>query len=259
MTPGDPYADAELAALYDLDCGGYSEDLDMYAQFAARGERSLELGVGSGRVALHLARLGHSVTGIDASPAMLSRLEARLDGATRQRLTLADADMRDFALSGKFDLIYCPLFGFEHMLSAEDQAAVLARVSAHLAPGGVLVAELRTLRAVDWSADGDPPLQHAWTRTDPDTGDAVTKLTSLRPSSSSQTTAASMIYDRSPAAADAVHRRSFEVALRITPLPELALLLRDAGLRVAQTYGGPDLSPYNDGSDSMIVVAEARM
>lgn len=257
----DSYGDDELAALYDLDCGAYDDDLDLYAQFAARrtarGDGSvLELGAGSGRVALHLAGEGYRVTALDASAPMLARLESRLDDATRPTITIARADMREFDLGARFGLVCCPLFGFEHLVEAEEQLAALRCAAAHLAPGGVLVMELRTLRAADWSQTAEPPLLHAWTRTDPATGDSVTKLAALRASPAAQTTTAAMIFDRSPAAGGSIRRRQLEVTLRVTPRAELALLLAESGLRLAQVYGGADLSPYGDGSDSMIAVAE---
>lgn len=259
----DPYADDELAALYDLDCAGYDDDLDMYAQFAARGDGSvLELGAGTGRVALQLARTqytaraGHRVTALDASAAMLARLESRLDDTTPGRVEAVRGDMRTFSLGARFGLICCPLFGFEHLLTTDEQLSALRCVAAHLSPGGVFVAELRTLGAIDWSQTGEAPLVHAWTRADPATGDTVTKLASLRASPAGQTTTATMIFDRAPSGGGPLRRRQFDVTLRVTPRAELALLLDAAGLRLAQTYGGADLSPYGDGSDSMIAVAE---
>ncbi|MHB8685284.1 MAG: class I SAM-dependent methyltransferase, partial [Dehalococcoidia bacterium] len=118
MTGDDIYATQELAALYDVVWGDLSDDLQMYEQFARRGELpSLELGAGSGRVALHLARAGLDVVGIDASLAMLARAEAALDPATAPHVRLVEADMRDFDLGGeKFDLVYCAANTFQHLL-----------------------------------------------------------------------------------------------------------------------------------------------
>ena len=76
-TPLEEYADDDAAALYDLQYDDWDEDLALYEQFAQRGDTpSLELCVGTGRVALHLARAGRRVVGIDASPQMLARLRA---------------------------------------------------------------------------------------------------------------------------------------------------------------------------------------
>ena len=146
MSPLDEYADEELAALYDLQYAGWTDDLPLYESFAQRGELpSLELMVGTGRVALHLARNGHRVVGIDNSLSMLARLEAQLDRETAQRIRLVEADVRDFDLGGeKFDLIYCALCSLELLHAPADQAATLRCVAKHLAPGGVFVAELRS-------------------------------------------------------------------------------------------------------------------
>jgi SAM-dependent methyltransferase len=255
-TPHGAYADDELAALYDLVYADYDDDLLMYEQFAARGALpSLELGVGSGRVALHLARQGYRVTGIDSSPRMLARVAAGLDGETAARLRLVDADMRDFDLGAdRFDLVYCALETFEHLLTTADQVAALRCVAAHLALGGVFVAQLRSVTGVDWSA-GPSPLVLDWTRVDPATGETVTKLRSGTASRAAQTTTDTLIFDRI-AADGTVRRRTFEVTLRVTGRFEIELALERAGLRLTAVYGDADLSPFTDASDTMVIVAE---
>lgn len=249
------YDDAELAALYDLDFGDYDADLALYENFAARGEPpSLELGAGSGRVALHLARQGRNVVGIDTAPAMLARAEARLDAETAPCLRLVEGDMRDFNLGETFDLVYCALGTFEHMLTADDAVASLRCAAKHLAPGGVFVCELRPLASIDWSPR-PWPAQTEWTKRDPDTGDLVTKTVSGRASQAAQTTTHWLVFDRVPAGGGAVHRRAFDVTLRVFGRFEFELLLQHAGLRLRQIYGDYDLSPFSDDSDTMIIVA----
>jgi len=251
----DAYADDELAALYDLEHAGYDDDLAMYEGFARRGELpSLELGAGSGRVALHLARQGLRVTGIDASLAMLTRATAALDERTAPNVRLVEADMRDFDLAGeKFDLVYCALGAFEHLLTIDDQLATLRCVARHLAPGGLFVAQLRSLAAVDWTQE-HAPLIVEWTRHDGE-GGTVTKLSGLTVSPAAQTTTAHVIFDRAPAGGGPVRRRSFDVTRRVFGRFEFELLLRAAGLRLAALYGDCDLSPFDDRSDTMVAVA----
>ena len=132
---------------------------------------ALELGVGSGRVALHLARAGHDVVGIDRSAAMLEQARARLDGALAERVRLVEGDMRDFDFGDEqFGLIYCALGTFGHLIETEDQVATLRCVARHLGDGGVFVAQVQPVTAVDWSA-APGPLSLDWTRTDPATGE----------------------------------------------------------------------------------------
>ncbi len=254
----DAYADDELAALYDFVYDEYDDDLALYENFASRGDgASLELCVGSGRVALHLARAGHRVVGIDTSGPMLDRLRARLatsESETTPNVRLVEADARDFDLGERFDLVYCALDSFELFLTTDDQLAVLRGVARHLADGGVFVCEMRALSAVDWSPEPQP-LHLEWTRRDPATGDLITKMSTLRASHTTQTTTTTLIFDRTRHGDDTVHRRTFEVTLRVTARAELDLLLAAAGMRVRHVYGDTALSPFTDASDTMIVVA----
>lgn len=254
------YDDEELGSLYDLVYDGYDDDLGLYEQFAARGETpSLELAVGSGRVALHLARQGHEVVGVDAARHMLERLRGRLDDETSGRVRLVEADMRDFDLGETFDLVYCAFFSFEQLLTTAEQLAALACVRKHLAPAGVFVMEVRNLTAVDWSDEASQgegsPLQYDWTRADSATGEMITKMRASAVSRAAQRTLDTIIFDRQ-AADGTVRRRTLEVSLRVTGRYEMELLLRQAGLKLRALYGGADLSPFDDRSDSMVVVAE---
>jgi SAM-dependent methyltransferase len=252
----DPYGDDELAAFYDLEHAAHDDDLTMYEQFARRGELpSLELGVGSGRVALHLARQGLRVTGIDTSLAMLTRATAALDERTAPCAHFAEADMRDFDLAGeKFDLVYCALGTFEHLLATDDQIAALRCVARHLAPGGVFVAQLRALAAVDWTQEY-APLIVEWSRDDGE-GGVVTKTSGMTVSPAAQTTISHVIFDRAPSGGGPVRRRSVDVTRRVFGRFEFELLLGLAGLRLAQLYGDCDLSPFDDRGDTMVAVAE---
>lgn len=255
MTALDAYDDDEAAALYDLVYEHYDDDLSMYEEFARRGDTSaLELGAGTGRVALHLARAGLDVIALDSSTRMLARLEAAIDDAMRPRVRVVEGDMRDFALGETFDLVYCALDTFEHLLTTEHQLATLRCVARHMSPGGVFVAELRSLTAIDWS-DEPSALRLEWLRPDPAGGGAVAKMSSVAVSRAKQLTTSTLIFDRT-GADGVVRRRTLEVTLRATGRFELELLLDRAGLRIESVYGGADLSPFTDASDTMVVVAK---
>src|SRR5438552_1246453 len=133
-TPAD---DERLAALYDLDARFDDPGIDWFRGLARMtGGPVLELGVGSGRVAVPLAKDGHEVVGIDRSPAMLARA-ARHAKAAKTKLTLVEADMRSFALERAFPLVAIPFNTFL-MLSPDERWACLARCREHLAPAGRL-------------------------------------------------------------------------------------------------------------------------
>jgi len=254
----DLYGDAALAELYDLAWGDSDFDVAMYEQFARRGELpSLELGVGTGRVALPLARAGLKVVGLDSSLAMLSRLEARLDPQTAPYLRLVEGDLRDFDLAPEtFDLVYCAANSFQHLLTHDDQLAALRCVARHLAPGGLFVAEMRTMRAVDWSVERTP-LYLRRTVDIPGTGDRLMHFQQLSPDLARQTATTTYIFDR-VGPDGAVRRRVIDVTLRYGTLGEFTLLLARAGLALRDVYGDVDLSPYDDASDRMVIVASLK-
>jgi SAM-dependent methyltransferase len=251
----DEYADAEAAALYDLQYSDWTDDLPFYEALARRGELpALELMAGTGRVALHLARKRHHVVAVDNSLAMLTRLEAQLDRETAPYVRAVEADVRTLDLSEKFDLVYVALCSLELLHAPAGQLATLRAAANHLAPGGVFACEIRSLTAIDWSQEPSA-LRHEWTRTDPATGERVTKLHSATSAPARQTTLDTLIFDRL-AADGTVRRRVLEVALRAYGRYEFELLLNAAGLRITNVYGAPDLSPYDDAGDTLFVVAE---
>lgn len=255
MTALDEYADDEVAALYDLQYDDWDDDLALYESFARRSDTpALELMAGSGRVALHLARSGRDVVAVDNAPHMLARLRTKLDTETTPRVRIIEADIREFDLGEKFDLVFIALCSFELLHDQHDQLAVLERVVRHLASGGAFVMELRSLTAIDWSHEPSA-LRLEWHRTDPATGEYITKLHSATSSRSRQMTLDTIVFDRLRRDG-AVHRRVLEIALRTFGRYEIELLLARAGLRLAHIYGDAELSPYDDSSDSMIIVAE---
>ncbi len=133
--PYDDWADIYDAVYAELD-----HDVDFYVEQAtASGGPVLELGCGTGRIALAIAEAGVDVVGIDISPRMI---EVARGKAAERRLTerciFQSGDMADIQLADRFPLIVLPFRSFQSMLTVEEQRQALASVRAHLAPGGVL-------------------------------------------------------------------------------------------------------------------------
>jgi SAM-dependent methyltransferase len=127
-----------LAALYQLQYANYRDDLGFYSRLAERlsATRILEIGAGSGRVSIPLARRGFEVTGLELSPKMLTlgRENAALEDM-KVKFVLGDA--RDFKLEQKFPLVIAPFNALMHLYSLSDQDKALSCIKAHLEPGGV--------------------------------------------------------------------------------------------------------------------------
>lgn len=130
---------------HDLECGSYVADLGLWRSLAERhgGGGVLELGCGTGRVALDLARLGFEVVALDREPALTDALRVR----ARERALLAEAlvgDARDFALNRHFGLVLAPMQLAQLLGGSGGLAAMLERARAHQPPGGVLASALAT-------------------------------------------------------------------------------------------------------------------
>ena len=245
---------AVIAQYYDLDLDGYVEDITLYESFARRGDLpSLELGVGTGRVAIALARARLPVWGIDNSEAMLRVAREKAGPAPAERLHLAHADMRNVNLGREFDLVYCALGGFLHLESQEDQIATLVRAREHLAGGGLLVLDLPNAMTIDWES-GPHPLVLEWTRSHPQRDTTISKLVSVEVAAAEQTQRLTYWFDE-VTVEGTVRRASATVALRHVFPAEARLLLEGAGLRLTSLYGSYDLAPFDDDSARMIVVA----
>jgi len=250
-----PVPHPDLPELFDLDYGDFADDLPFYENLARRCEGPLlELGVGTGRVAIPLARAGFSVWGIDASEAMLARARRKAGLELEERLHLLPGDMRGFQLGREFQLIFASLGTFHHLLTPEEQLACLRCVHRHLAPGGLFVCDLRPLLSSDWEVGASLPVLHDWTRVLPGTGETVVKLRSVRADPARQVQHETHLYDL-VAVDGAVHRVVATVDLRFTTRYEMEGLLRAAGLEPEHVYGDFDLAPYAEDSEYLITVA----
>lgn len=104
------------------------------------GGGTLELGVGTGRVAVPLARLSGEVVGVDSSPEMLQRLCETVD-ATGAPVTPVHGDIRTYADGSRYGLVYCVCATLSLICDPAEQRTAVARAARHLAPGGTLVVE----------------------------------------------------------------------------------------------------------------------
>lgn len=148
------------AQYYDSVYGAVSSvgpDAAFYKNLASEsGGPVLELGCGTGRVLLPIARQGIPCYGVDKSPGMLDQFR-RKSGA--ETVTLVRAEMESFDLGGrKFPLIYSAFRAFQHLETVQDQLACLRAVRAHLEPGGLFAFDVFAPRlevmAVDEAPEG---------------------------------------------------------------------------------------------------------
>jgi SAM-dependent methyltransferase len=128
----------QLGPVYDTWCRSVTEDIPFYVEAGVQaGGRVLELGVGSGRIAVPLALAGVDVVGVDLSPVMLdlARARARPHGLD---LVLVEGDMRRPPPLGRFALVIIPFRALLHLPDDRERLTVLRAARRLLVPGGTL-------------------------------------------------------------------------------------------------------------------------
>jgi len=140
----DGYFDERVAARYDesaaemFDPGVVDPVVDLLAEFARSG-RALELGIGTGRIALPLAQRGVPVHGIELSKAMVARLRAKLRG---EDIGVTIGDFATTTVDGTFSVAYLVFNTILNLTTQAAQVACFRNVAAHLEPGGCFVVEV---------------------------------------------------------------------------------------------------------------------
>jgi SAM-dependent methyltransferase len=144
MEDEDGYFGEQVAARYDqssdiFDLAAVDTVVEVLAELAD-GARALELGIGTGRIALPLARRGIPVHGIDLSRAMVAQLRAK-PGSEAIGLTIGD--FATTTVEGTFSVVYLVFNTIMNLTTQQAQVACFRNAAAHLAPGGCFVIEVR--------------------------------------------------------------------------------------------------------------------
>ena len=133
-------------AFYAAEPPQIAGDVAFYEQLAREaGGPVLELGCGTGRIALALAERGLDITGIDVSDGMLTlarRKAAACPAFVRDHLALINQDMRHLNLGRRFGLAFVPFRSFQHLLTIDQQQQSLQAIRRHLEPTGRLALHL---------------------------------------------------------------------------------------------------------------------
>lgn len=137
---------AGFAAFYDIYVGDWLGDLSFYLDYAEQVESSiLEIGAGTGRLTLPLARAGNSIVAIDVSAGMIDVLKSHLRNEPQDvqaRVQVINADMCAFDLGCKYELIMVTFDAFNYLLTPQEQKTALERLALHLAPQGRVLVDV---------------------------------------------------------------------------------------------------------------------
>jgi SAM-dependent methyltransferase len=150
---------AEAVIWHDVECGSYTADLPIWRDLAERtGGPVLELGAGTGRVALDLAGHGHQVTALDSDPALLEELAARAE-RTGVAVETVVADARRLARKpAAFALVIAPMQFLQIVGGPAGRADVLRAIARALRPGGLFATAVAALDDAVPPEDAEPPV-----------------------------------------------------------------------------------------------------
>jgi SAM-dependent methyltransferase len=206
----------------------------------------LELGCGTGRVLIPIARAGIEVVGLDSSPSMLAICRRHLEqepSAVRARVDLVEGDMRSFDLGTQFSLVTIPFRPFQHLVTVGDQLACLGSIRRHLKPGGQLILDLfnPSIEALAQPVGMESPPESEFSV--PDGRRVTRRFRILSQDRANQVNHVELIYDIIHPDGRA-ERLVHGVALRYLFRFEAEHLLVRAGFAVSQLYSGYDKSPF---------------
>jgi SAM-dependent methyltransferase len=223
------------------------------------GASVLEVGCGTGRILLPLARAGRTIHGLDASPAMLDRCRAKLQQepeAVQRRVTLDCGDARAFDLGRQFDLVIAPFRVVQHLTTVDDQLAFLGSAARHLKPGGRLAFDVfnpnfTALTSADGLEREDTP---ETTLPDGRTFRRTGRVAKVR--WIDQVSEVELVYYISNATGGRVERQVMSFDMRWFLCAELVHLLARGGFRVRSIYGDFDRATLTDKSPELVVCAQ---
>jgi SAM-dependent methyltransferase len=232
MHDDDGYFNERVAARYDrsaadmFDPAVVNPIVDFLVRLAGEG-RALELGIGTGRIALPLAQRGHRVHGVDASEAMVQKLRGKAEGT---EIPVTIGDFAELDVEGKFSLIYVVFNTFFALLSQEDQVRCFSNVARRLQEGGVFVIEAFVPDMTRWDRDQRMEAQRV-------ANDSVV-LGAARHDPVEQRVVSNHLLVSEGGV------KFYPVRLRYAWPAELDLMARLAGLRLRERWGGWGREPF---------------
>ena len=254
-----PYDPAPTARYYDLSHDWLTDDIPfLLEQAAAASGPLLEVGCGSGRLLVPLARAGHTVLGIDNAPEMLGRAEARLAAEppdVRARVQLVAADVKALRLpdpTSSFALAFFAYNTFMHLDEA-GAAAALRQLRALLRPGGVLLLDVDNPLALSAAGD-DPDFALEDVLEDETRGETVRQYTAYATVPGEQAVDVTWLYESD---AGNPPRSRARVRYHYFYPHQYDLLFGLTGFRLTAFHGDYDRRAFDEESERLIVVGEA--
>lgn len=255
MSASDNLEEFTDPANYDLEQAPRSQErIEFWCRMAQRfGGPVLDLGCGTGLVAIPVAAMGLSVTGVDLAAPMLAHAQAK---AERDDVDVhwIQADVRELALPRRFGFVILTGNAFQAFLTQADQQALLETVRHHLAPGGVFGFETRNPAGHELRDEPEGPAEIDYI-------DVAGRRVLL--SSSQHWDAAAQVVHwttfRRWADSDGTQQsRTTHIACRFTRPDEIDKLLAAAGFDIVAQYGDWNFAPFRARGERLITLCRPK-
>ncbi|OYD07063.1 SAM-dependent methyltransferase [Paludifilum halophilum] len=247
------------ADYYDWTSDGLDGDRSYYSDLAMNaGGPVLELGCGTGRCTLAIARHGVPVVGVDRQPEMLQKAKEKaeateLDGFCRW----VEADMSQLHLNERFNLIIIPYRSFLHLLTVREQIAALRGIHRHLEKDGMFAMNILVPHPHQLVEEEDSYLYRG-SYAVPGFGETVEVYDAIRFDHYHQQGVVSRYYERFDRTGRSIERLKTGFSFRYIYPVELDHLLQLAGFEVVHRYGGFRREPFGPHSSELIIEARKK-
>jgi SAM-dependent methyltransferase len=242
---------------YDLDQrDNLIDDIPFYLDYADKYKGNiLELGCGTGRVSIELAKAGYSVTGLDLSDSMLEIYKNKikiLPNNIQDNISLIKGNMADFDIDKKFSLIIAPFRAFQCLTKENDINKSLKCIKNHLDLNGIFIINVfRPNKMLDESWCSGPKIQ--WERDDLDNGFRVIKKDSRdKIDIKNQIIYPKFIYEIIDKNGGKVEHLEF-LELKYYYREQLKTILINNGFKIVEEYGWYDKSEIENGRELIII------
>lgn len=240
-------------SLYDLFNSNCVEDMPMYYKMFSNAEKVLELGIGTGRIALPLIKKGIKVVGVDNSKEMLSYLKSKIEKIPlyAERIKTFYQDFCFLNLEEKFDFAFYPFCTFNYLLTLEQQEKALASLKPNLTKKAIVIFDLMTINTFPKMLYDT---QQIYSELSMNNGKEVAITIQSRFNQSTQIYTQNRIF-KYYNGNDFITEKKVKMMNRIFFIGEFELLLEKCGYKIIKIYGDYNMGKFTSKSECLIIEA----
>jgi len=246
----------EIAEYYDLFYTGCCGDKAFFVNEGKKAKKVLEIGCGTARILLEIAKNKVDSTGLDVSAGMLDIARKKADEKGLSNICFHKGDMRNFKLNKKFDLITIPYSAFCHMLTLDDQKKALKNIRRHLTKNGRLIFSI-FLPSIEIIYKRHGKYGRKRTNKDPDTGDTLNLYERPFYNTISQQIYLDLKIERIRKK-KIIKTYKSKIHLKYSFYNEMTLLLEASGYKLLDVYGSFRKKKLQEKDNHMVFIVKPR-